>query len=289
MDKALLSVLAGLGGMLGWGIADFLASLFSKKIGYFKTFFWSQLAGLVFVILLGIVFLTNFHLPSLMLLLLPIAAIFHAGAYLFFYKAFELGNILVVSATINLWVVFTIFFAFIFLDQRLSALQFLGIAMIIAGVTLVSLKWSDIKNQNWHRLIGVKETIISAFLFGVFWTLSDVITSQIGWLPTTIFVKVGVILFLLIFSFLVKHKLTLSGATTSTKRIIVLIGILDAAAIASVNWGLTIGDAILIIPISSAVTIVTVTLALIFLKESVTKTQGLGIVTAVMGIALTAF
>jgi uncharacterized membrane protein len=55
-----------------------------------------------------------------------------------------------------------------------------------------------------------------------------------------------------------------------------------------VNWGLTIGDVILIVPISSAVTIVTVTLALIFLKERITKKQCLGIAMAIIGIILTA-
>jgi uncharacterized membrane protein len=59
--------------------------------------------------------------------------------------------------------------------------------------------------------------------------------------------------------------------------------------VALVNYGLTIGDAILITPIASALSIVTITLAIIFLKEKVTKLQGVGIVTAIIGIIFTAF
>lgn len=289
MSPVILSILAGLGGMLGWGTSDFFAGLFSKKIGHFKTFFWSQSAGLIFATMLIAVFAISFNVSTSIGILLPIAAIFYASAYLFFYKGFELGNISIVSATINLWAVFTVLFAFIFLGQRLSGLQFLGVAMIIVGVTLVSLKWSDIKNQNSHLLKGVKETITAAFLFGIFWNLSEVITNEIGWLPTTIFVKIGVILFLLLFSLFVKRELTLAKTTTQTKLMVVLVGVLEAVAVASVNWGLTIGDVILVTPIASGLTIITITMALVFLKERVTKLQGLGIITAVVGIVLTAF
>ena len=289
MSPIILSILAGLGGMFGWGTSDFFAGLFSKKIGHFKTFFWSQTAGLIFACLLIFFFATSFSVPTLMAVLLPVAAIFYAAAYLFLYKGFEIGNISIVSATINLWAVFTVLFAFLFLGQRLSGFQFWGVAMIIAGATLVALKWSDIKNQNSYLLKGVKETVAAAFLFGIFWNLSDVIAKDIGWLPTTIFVKIGTILFLLLFAIFVKKELAIAKTSTQTKLIVALVGILEAFAVASVNWGLTISGAILVTPIASALSIITITMALVFLKEKVTKVQALGIVMAVAGIVLTVF
>jgi uncharacterized membrane protein len=67
------------------------------------------------------------------------------------------------------------------------------------------------------------------------------------------------------------------------------MGIVEVGAVATVNYGLTIGDAILITPIASALSIVTITLAIIFLNEKITKLQGLGMVTAIIGIVVTAF
>lgn len=67
------------------------------------------------------------------------------------------------------------------------------------------------------------------------------------------------------------------------------MGIIETGAVALVNYGLTIGDAILITPIASALSIVTITLAIIFLKEKISNIQGLGIVTAIIGIIVTAF
>ncbi|MHC4216490.1 MAG: EamA family transporter, partial [Planctomycetota bacterium] len=161
--------------------------------------------------------------------------------------------------------------------------------MIISGVTLASLNWSAIRNQRFQLSSGVKETVLGAFFFGVFWNMSEVISEEIGWLMTTLLVQFGIILFLLLFSFLKKRELDLTKATTKTKCMVVLMGIIEAGAVAIVNYGLTIGDAILITPIASALSIVTIALAIIFLKDKITKLQGLGIITAIAGIIVTAF
>ncbi len=287
MSSTIVSILAGLGGMFGWGIYDFLGGVYAKQIGPFKSFFWSQLAGLISVLLLMLVFAISFHVSSLILILFPIGAVFYSAGYLLFFKGFEIGNVSIVAATMNLWAVFTMLFAFIFMDQRLSAIQSLGVLMIILGVTLASLNWSDIRKHRFQLSSGVKETVLGAFFFGVFWNISEVISEEIGWLLTTVIVKFGIILFLLFYSYLMKQKLGLTKTTAQTKFMVVLMGVIEAAAVAIVNYGLTIGDAILITPIASALSIVTITLAVIFLKDKVTRLQCLGIMTAVCGIIVT--
>jgi transporter family protein len=288
MSTTILSILSGIVGMFGWGIYDFLGSVFAKQIGPFKSFFWSQLAGLISVLLLAFVLKTGINVTILIIILFPIAAIVYSAGYLFFFKGFEIGNVSIVAATMNLWAVFTMLFAFIFMGQRLSTIQTLGVLMIISGVTLASLNWSDIRNQKFQLSLGVKEAVLGALFFGIFWNISEIISEEVGWLLTTLFVKFGIVLFLLIFSFLVKREIGLTKTTTRTKYTVILMGIIEAGAVAIVNYGLTIGDAILITPIASALSIVTITLAIIFLKDKVTKLQGLGIITAIVGIIVTA-
>lgn len=289
MNTTILSILCGIAGMLGWGIYDFLGGVYTKQIGPVKSFFWSQLAGLISVILLAVVLTISLDIPILVIILLPVAAIVYSVGYLFFFKGFEIGNVSIVAATMNLWAVFTMLFAFIFLGQRLSTIQSLGVLMIISGVTLASLNLKDIRNRGFQLSSGVKEAILGAFFFGVFWNISEIISEEIGWLPTTLFVKFGIILFLLLFSLLAKRDLNLTKVTNTTKWIIVLMGVIEAGAVAIVNYGLTIGEAILITPIASALSIVTITLAIIFLKEKVTRLQGFGMILAITGIIVTAF
>ena len=289
MNTTILSIVLGIGGMFGWGIYDFLGGVFAKQIGSFKSLFWSQLAGFISVLLLALILKSSVNVPALELMLSLVAAILYSAGYLFFFKGFELGNVSIIAATMNLWAVFTMLFAFLFMGQRLSASQTLGVTLIILGATLASLNWAEIRNQKFQLSAGVKEAVFGAFFFGVFWNVSEVISEKIGWLATTLFIKLGIIFFLLIFSLLVKQKIGLGAAPTKTKAIILLMGAIEAGAVALVNFGLTIGDAILITPIASALSIVTITLAIIFLKDRVTKIQGLGIIMAIIGIVTTAF
>jgi len=289
MTTSIISILCGLGGMFGWGIYDFLGGVYSKQIGPFKSIFWSQLAGLISMLALLFVFTAHFDIPVLILFLIPIAAVVYSTGYLFFFRGFEIGNVSIVAATMTLWAVFTMLFAFVFMGQRLSPMQSLGVFMIISGVTLASLNWNEIKNHQFKLSIGVKETVIGAFFFGVFWNISEIISEEIGWLPTTLFVKAGIVVFLLLFSFFMKRELSMKTTSVKTMLMVLLMGSIEAAAVAIVNYGLTIGDAILITPIASALSIVTITLAILFLKDRVTKLQGAGMLIAVAGIIVTGF
>lgn len=288
MSTTILSILSGIAGMFGWGIYDFLGGVFAKQIGPFKSFFWSQLAGSISVLLLAVISATNWNAPVLVILLFPVAAIVYSAGYLFFFKGFEIGNVSIIAATMNLWAVFTMLFAFIFMGQRLSTTQTLGVLMIISGVTLASLNWSDIKHQGFQLSAGVKEAVLGAFFFGIFWNISEIISEEVGWLLTTLFVKFGIVVFLLLFSLLAKREIGLAKVDTKTKYAIMLMGVIEAGAVVIVNYGLTIGDAILISPIASALSIVTIALAIIFLKDKVTRLQGAGIIIAIFGIIITA-
>lgn len=289
MNTTILSILLGIGGMFGWGIYDFLGGVFSKQIGFFKSVFWSQLAGLISIFLLAFAFQTEINLPIVAIILSPIAAIVYSTGYLFYFKGFEKGNVSIIAATMNLWAVFTMLFAFIFMGQRLTTMQTIGVVMIILGATLASIDWNSVTKQSFQLSLGVKEAVLGAFFFGIFWNISEVISEEIGWLLTTLLVKFVIVLFLFIFSFAIKQKIGLTNSSIKTNFAILFMGIIEVSAVALVNYGLTIGDAILITPIASALSIVTITLAVIFLKDKISKLQGLGILMAIIGIITTAF
>ncbi|MBX3059652.1 MAG: DMT family transporter [Anaerolineae bacterium] len=289
MSTIILSILSGIGGMFGWGIYDFLGGVFSKQIGSFKSLFWSQLAGLISILLLALIFKTEINLPALAILLFPVASIVYSAGYLFFFKGFEKGNVSIIAATMNLWAVFTMVFAFLFMGQRLTTTQTIGVFMIIAGATLASIDWANVGSQKLRLSLGVKEAIMGAFFFGIFWNFSEIISEEIGWLLTTLLIKFGIAIFLLIFSFAVKQEIGLTNSSRKTKHVILLMGVIEVAAVALVNYGLTIGDAILITPIASALSIVTIMLAVMFLNDRVSRFQGFGVCMAIVGIVATAF
>jgi len=272
--------------MCGWGLYDFLGGVFAKQIGPYKSFFLSQLAGLLTMLLLGFVLTPSVILSSRALLLLPLAALLYSAGYLFFFKGFEVGNVSIVAASMNLWAVFTMLFAFLFMEQRLSATQTFGVAMILAGVTLASLNWSEIQQRKFQLSAGVQEAVTGAFFFGIYWNVSEVIVEEVGWLVSSALIKLGIVVLMSLFFVLSKRGMSLAGAGAKAAAAIFVMGAVEAGAVAAVNYGLGIGDAILITPIASALSIVTILLAVIFLKDKVTRIQGLGIVAAIAGIVI---
>ncbi len=138
------------------------------------------------------------------------------------------------------------------------------------------------------RGAGVKQTLLGAFFFGVYWNVSEIISEEIGWLTTTVLVKLGIVLILMAFSMLTSQRVRTAGAPARTILVMAAMGVVEVCAVAAVNYGLAIGDAILVIPIASALSVVTIALAVVVLRERISALQALGMAMAVGGIITTA-
>ena len=289
MDRTVLSIVAGLGGMFGWGTSDFLASGTSEAVGHTRAFFWSQVAGLVLIALLLLVLAPNFSLTPFLICLTILSGLSYAFGYLFFYKGFEIGNVSVISAVVNLQVIFVIVIS-LFPGQSLTLLQVPAISILLLGIVLVSVNFNKLKKGSISLLGGVKETLIATILFGVlYWPLNEFIVEEADWLAVSFVTKLAAILFILFMTTFKKRPLAIHKATKKLAITIVAIGLLEAIAVLSVSYGQSYGDGIIVAPISSALTVVTVGLAVIFLKERISLVQGIGIAMVISGIILTAF
>ncbi|MBM4413487.1 MAG: DMT family transporter, partial [Chloroflexi bacterium] len=258
MNNTLLSIILGIGGMVGWGIYDFLGGIFAKGIGSFRTLFWSQLVGAVAIALLALIAPPTVPTPSTIWLWLPVAAGCYAAGYIFLFRGFAKGNITIVAATMNLWAVFTIIFAFVLMGQRLSSAQSIGVVLIIVGATLAAIDVGSLGTQLLRLSLGVSDALIGALFFGVFLNISELVSEQMGWLWSTLAIKIGVVGWLLVWTRWNGDAVRLGTTRPRTWATLILMGVIELAAVACVNYGLTIGDAILITPISSALSVVAV-------------------------------
>lgn len=289
MDKTLLSILSGLGGMIGWGTSDFFANTASERVGHNKTLFWSQIAGLL---LMGffLIFVSGTFTLSLPLLILTVfCGIMYAIGYLFFYKGFEIGNVSVISATINIQVLFVIAISFFIRGQELSRLQVPAIALLLFGILLVSVNFKDLKKGTLALLTGVKETLIAAVIFGIFyWPVNEFIVEQADWILVSFLIKLVAIFVVFLIAKLRKQSLNISKPNKKLIALITAVGTFEAVGVLSASFGQAYGDGIIVTPIASALTIATVGLAMVFSSEKINKIQGLGIVLTVCGIIMTA-
>jgi bacterial/archaeal transporter family protein len=289
MNRSILSILGGLGGMFGWGASDFLANTGAEKVGHTRTFFWSQIAGLVLVGILFLYVSPAVYLSPLFYLLSAVGGIAYTLGYLLFYKGFEIGNVSVVSSVVNLQAVFVMIMSFFLYDQSVTSTQIGAISILLIGITLVSVNYDSLKKGKISFLSGVKETLLATTMFGIFyWPLNEYLVENADWLTIVLTTKFFAIVTVLLISLFGKADLKPKSPTIKLWGLLAAIGLLEALAVTSVSWGQYAGDGILVLPISSALTIVTVGLAMIFSKEKISRVQSLGIFMAVIGIVLTA-
>lgn len=290
MSSLFASILGGLGGMFGWGTSDFLANLSSDKVGHRRTFFWSQVAGLLLITIVCLLVKPTFALTTVQTGLLLFLGVMYAIGYLLFYKGFELGNVSVISAVINFQTVFVILISFFVRQQPLTLLQVPAVFLLFLGVTLVSLNFNELRKGTVSLVNGVKETLVAAIVFGVlYWPLSEYVIEQTHFLTVSFSVKLIALTTVFVFSLIQKQRLVLENRQPKILLLIAAVGILEAVGVLSANFGVMYGDGILVAPIASSLTIVTVGLAMIFMKERITRTQAFGIALTVIGILLTAF
>src|SRR6266404_2313803 len=100
-SELLIAIIAGLGGMLGWGVADFFAKKTIDKVGDVTTLFWSTSIGIV---PLAMLFLFNPTIPSKLhelgyvsFLYLAILGAWSGLSYIPAYTAFGKGKIALLS------------------------------------------------------------------------------------------------------------------------------------------------------------------------------------------------
>lgn len=289
MDKTLLSILSGLGGMIGWGTSDFFANAASEKIGHNKTLFWSQITGL-FLMGFFLVFISgSFAISAPLLALTIFCGIMYAIGYLFFYKGFEIGNVSVISAAINIQVLFVIAISFFIRGQELTKLQIPALSLLLLGILLVSVNLNDLKKGSLALLTGVKETIIAAIIFGIFyWPVNEYIVEKADWILVSFLIKLVAILVVFLIAKFRRQSLSISKPNKKLIALITAVGTFEAVGVLSASFGQAYGDGIIVTPIASALTIVTVALAMVFSSEKINKIQALGVVLTVGGIIMTA-
>ncbi len=206
--------------------------------------------------------------------------------YSFFYYAIEKGQISLSGTVFATYPVFTIFFAYFFLREEISLLQWSMIVAILLGIVLLSYTKGtriDVKNKknmiwlSW-ALLGSATTGFGDFFAKV--TLSDV---SIG---TYIFLfPFAYILSTLFFWALDKKGRKLPKKLTPPLLKNTGIGVLLLClGILSLTYALSTGSASIVSVVSSSYIALSAVLAYIFLKEKLTPRQIIGIIFVCVGV-----
>lgn len=283
-----MGIIAGLLAMFFWGTAIFLAAKASRQIGNKLTLFWMQVFG--FIIGSAYLLVSKDQIStSLISPHIPILIVVSLGqliAYLAFYKGLEKSKVSLVSPIGSSWGLIVAMLGIIILGEKLTFFKIIAVISIITGIVLLSTDIKKLsKSVKVETLSGVKEGVIAMFGWGLSLFLLGIPTKELDWfLPAYIF---RLFLIIMLGGYIyIKKEPFIKNKEKFPLNLLITIGALDIFAFFSYSYGITSADSSLVAPIASAFVLVSISLAWIFLKEKINRSQLLGISGIIIGLIL---
>jgi drug/metabolite transporter (DMT)-like permease len=292
MSPFLIAVLAGLGGMLGWGLADFFAKKTIDQIGDILTLTWGHIFGTVILVAFALIGITRgeVSLPRADISTwLSIAGfgVLQALVYFFVYRGFGKGQVTLLAPIFASFSGITAVLSILIFKETVSSTILIVLALIFMGVLMISLDFSALRSRqaSFTNIPGIKEVLL-ATIMAAFWTLFwDQFLGGRDWLTYTMFMYFFMTVAILLYTQL--KKIRLGGIPSSAWKFLVFIGAGETLAYLAISVGYSTTEFTSIVALlSGAFSLPTIILAYIFLKERVKKSQIIGCILVILGIAL---
>jgi drug/metabolite transporter (DMT)-like permease len=290
------AIFAGLGGMLGWGLADFFAKKTIDEVGDVVTLAWAHVFGTL-VLFIALLYQLTLHQQSIQIpsdlqtwVLLLFFGALQAAVYLLVYSGFRKGQVAVLSPIFASFSGFTAAISIIVLGEVVSGYVFVGLATLFIGILLINLDLQALRSKriSFIRVPGFGE-IAGGTALAVVWTLLwDKFVGGKDWLFFTLVMYAFMTVVILMFAKF--RRIKLSVVSPPIWKFLVLIGLCEIVAYLAISWGYSTTPLTSVVALlSGAFSLPTIFLARIFLKEKITALQiggGLVIIAGIMVLSV---
>lgn len=290
----ILALLAGLGGMLGWGTADFFAKKSIDEIGDIVSLVWAHVAGAIVLIALAtFAVATGRYSISLPTSTSTWAGLAFFGAlqgavYLFVYIGFGKGQVSILNPVFASFSGFVALISIVFLGESVTTLNVAALVVLFIGILLISVDLNALRAFRLQAVPGFREITIATFLATI-WTLgwNKFVSAKDG-LSFAIWMYLAMTAALLLYAAV--RRIPLRFDKPHIWKFLFLIGLFEAVGYVAISLGYAgTSHTSLIALLSGGFSLPTLFLARLFLRERLLGTQiigGLVIVGAVMLLAL---
>ena len=281
-----MGIALGLAAALSWGLADYFATLASRRAGTLRV-----VLGFHFLATAGLAAaagatgaLSDVSLGDLP----PFVAIGALGwaSYLAFYRALAIGPISIVSPIVSGYAAVTLVLAVLVLGERLSGLEIAAVAVAMTGVVLAS---SDLRRLASERMeaLGVllalaTVVLIGAYVFGVAYYAED-----FGWLAPIFLARAFATLFLAATAVAAKQW-RFPERSSRLPGVIVLLALVDTGGYVFFNFGSRHAETSIVAAAASPYSVVPILMGVFLLAERPARVQWVGIAFVVSGLVLLA-
>ena len=284
-----VSMATGLAAAFCWGTADYLSRSQSERVGYYRTVIYSQLITLITVIVLVPIISPDLALP-----LYPVLALLGSGAinfvaFVFLYRAFHRGIVSVVAPVVYTYPAVTGVLAVGILGASLSLTQGVAIAGIIAGVILLSTRFSELyayfRGTRAPSLTkGVGMAVGASLCFGTVYIGIGYAAPSVSFVLPVLFLRIIAISAGLLLAPLLKQEALPTRPVFS--KAMIAMGVLEAFGFLAFTYGISAAGSAL--PIVTALSgmggAVAASYGLAFLRERLEPNQMLGVLLSLAGV-----
>ena len=286
-----MGIALGLLAAFGFGTADFIARGSTRRIGTMRTLFYMQFVGAIAVTVYLLASgefarVASVTQPGTWLLAVGTALV-GIFASMMLYRSFEVGIISIVSPVAASYAAVTVVLALLS-GEQLTAARVLGVVASLGGVILSSISKStetELEARRWRTPPGLGFAIAAAIGFGVsFYLIGFYVSPAVGGIMPVWISRWTTIGSLLLLSLIT--GLNLQPPRGNVWVAVIAVGVLDTVGYAGATIGVLTEQVSIVTVLSSLFSAVTVVLAWIFLRESLSWWQWVGILTIFLGIML---
>lgn len=279
-----LGIIFGIITMVLFGLEDPFVKKLTNKIGVNYAILYRSLFSFLALLFVSLIFSgTIFSSAKIMLIMLGIGFIGYIS-YVFYVKAIAVGNVSVVSPVAHSFVIITVLLSVFILKESLDLAQILAMAVIIAGIILISFKYSELKKSKRGLVKGLGFAFATVIGWGLLFFLWKIPLSAAGPFVVSFYVEFYVFFFTLLSIVFLKKKLLHPEANKSIWGIAVLLGILAAMGSLFYALGINLELVSLVAPIAAASPLIAVIASIIFLKEKLELNQKIAAALIIIGL-----
>jgi len=293
INSLFVAVFAGMGGMLGWGLADFFAKKTIDQIGDTLTLAWAHVFGTLTLVLFALARdigrnqSISFFQSSQVILLLIFFGVLQAVVYFFVYKGFGKGQIAILNPIFASFSGLVALISIFVFGENINGSLTIGLILVFGGILLMNIDFKTLGSRriNFIAVPGFREVAFATVLATV-WTLgwNAFIKSQ-DWILYTLFMYFFMTIAIVIIARI--QKINLFAIKPRVWKFLILIGVCEVGAYLAISLGYSATSHTSIIALlSGAFSLPTIILARIFLKERTTRTQTIGSIAIIGGIIL---
>lgn len=295
MENSLaIAILGGLGGMLGWGFADFFAKKTIDRIGDLPSLVWAHLFGTSLFILLAVFnFAVTGHFIQLPASLgawvgLMFFGVLQMLVYWLVYKGFSKGQLAVLNPIFASYSGLVALISIIFFAEKLTGLAAFGLVAIFGGILLMNADLKSLRARRLNVAPGLKEVAAAALLAAIWTILWDRFVHNKDFLAYALFMY----LFMTVAAVVAakSQKSSLWPINPKLWKFLLLIGLGETIAYLSISLGFSKTTYTSVVAlISGSFSLPTIVLAHWFLKERITRAQEISAAIIIFGIVILSF